>query len=144
MKKFKVYIAGPYTKGDVGINVRNAMDVCNKLINLGIIPFCPHLMHFQNISYPQSYETWLEYDIEWLKQCDIILRLNGESDGADYEVTVAEHRDMPVFYTIEELANYIFNYNNDWPLFDTNSRGQLERYSIKKQWKKPLDTITES
>ncbi|KKK88613.1 hypothetical protein LCGC14_2741350, partial [marine sediment metagenome] len=36
-----VYVAGPYTKGDVAINVRNMIIVCNQVMEKGFIPYCP-------------------------------------------------------------------------------------------------------
>ena len=38
----KVYIAGPYTKGDVALNVRKAYEAANQLADLGFAPFVPH------------------------------------------------------------------------------------------------------
>jgi len=39
-------IAGPYTRGDVAVNVRNAYEVANRLADLGFAPFVPHATHF--------------------------------------------------------------------------------------------------
>lgn len=35
----RVYVAGPYTKGDVAVNVRNAYEAANRLADLGFAPF---------------------------------------------------------------------------------------------------------
>ena len=43
MRKLKVYIAGPYTKGDVVANVREAMNVAEICFNAELVPFIPHL-----------------------------------------------------------------------------------------------------
>lgn len=99
----KVYIAGPYSKGDVGENVKNAMDVCSELINMGYAPFCPHLYHFAHIHYPQNYQTWLDIDIQFLKVCDALIRIPGDSPGSDKEIEIAENLGIPVYYSIKQL-----------------------------------------
>lgn len=103
----KIFIAGPYTKGDVAINVKRAMDVADKLINLGHAPYCPHLTHFLHMNKAQPYEKWLILDSEYLKICDILIRLDGESNGADKEVQLAEKLNIPVFYNMEDLSQYL-------------------------------------
>lgn len=102
----KVYIAGPYSKGDTAINVKKAMDIANELINLGYAPFCPHLSHFLHINNQQPYEKWLELDIVFLECCDYLLRFPGESEGADKEVIRAKELGIPVFYNLFDLMEY--------------------------------------
>jgi hypothetical protein len=41
--------------------------------------------------------------MEWLKSCDCVLRMSGDSPGADKEVMLAEVLAIPVYYSIEEL-----------------------------------------
>lgn len=103
MKKLKVYIAGPYTKGDIGLNVKNAMSIAEGCFKRGFVPFIPHLAHFQHIAYPRSYDHWLNYVMEWLKVCDFVLRIPGESAGADKEVELASQLKIPIVYSIEDL-----------------------------------------
>jgi hypothetical protein len=43
-------------------------------------------------------------DKEWVLRCDCLLRLPGESPGADEEVELAVKNNIPVFYSIDELA----------------------------------------
>ena len=99
----KIYIAGPYTKGDVALNVRNAIKTANELADLSFAPFVPHFTHFWHMLYPRPYEFWLELDNEFLPYCDAVLRIPGESDGADKEVALAKTLGLPVFYGIETL-----------------------------------------
>lgn len=94
----KIYIAGPYTKGDIGKNLNKVIKVADYLLKIGYIPYIPHLTHFWHIISPKPYETWLKYDNEFLKECDIVLRLEGESAGADKEVELAKKLKIPVFY----------------------------------------------
>ncbi len=101
--RIKVYVAGPYSKGDVALNVRRAMDTADLLVDLGFVPFVPHLTHFWHMAFPRPYEFWLEYDNEFLPYCDALLRLPGESSGADAEVDVTKKWGIQVFHDIEDL-----------------------------------------
>ena len=102
----KVYIAGPYTKGDVALNVRKAYEAANQLADLGFAPFVPHATHFWHMIFPRPYEFWLELDKEFLPFCDALLRLPGPSNGADGEVEFARKLNIPVFTGIDQLAKH--------------------------------------
>jgi len=99
----KVYIASPYTLGDVALNVKRQMDVAEELMNLGFAPFTPLYSHFQHMAHPRPYQDWLKLDFVWILTCDCLLRLDGESSGADAEVKHALANNIPVYYSIEEL-----------------------------------------
>lgn len=94
----KIYIASPYTKGDVAVNVRVQLQMANRLMDLGFAPFAPLYSHFQHMAFPRPYEDWIKIDLEWVKVCDAVLRLPGESKGADGEVEFAQQNNIPVFY----------------------------------------------
>ena len=102
----KIFISGPYTKGDVAQNVKVAMDMSNELMNRGFAPYCPHLTHFLHMNHWQPYEKWLALDCEYLVLCDGVIRLPGESVGADKEVILAENKKIPVFHAIDEVELY--------------------------------------
>ena len=102
-KQVRVYVAGPYSKGDVAVNVRNAILVANRLRDAGFAPFLPHLTHFWHLVVPRPYEDWLDLDNQFIPFCDALLRIPGESSGADKEVALARSLDIPVFYTQETL-----------------------------------------
>lgn len=101
--KSKIFISSPYTLGDVAQNLRIQHDVFNNLFTLGYMPFMPLLAHYQHMIHPLEYDQWIEYDYSWLETCDILLRLPGESKGADLEVTYANKIGIPVAYSIEEV-----------------------------------------
>jgi len=105
-KNITVYIASPYTVGDVALNVRRQIDCADELMNLGFIPFAPLYSHFQHMIHPRSYEDWMRIDLVWVAKCDAVLRLCGESKGARIEVCEAKELGIPVFYSIEALNNY--------------------------------------
>lgn len=50
-----------------------------------------------------SHQDWLDMDFAWVAVSDAVLRLPGESKGADMEVAFAAERGVPVFYSIEGL-----------------------------------------
>jgi hypothetical protein len=102
----KVYVAGPYTKGDPALNVRSAIQVGNTLAKSGFAVFVPHLTHFWHFLCPNDYEFWLTQDLAWLEVCDCLLRIPGESSGADREVQFALDHDILVFDNIYTLMNY--------------------------------------
>ena len=103
----KIYIACPYTKKDVAVNVKKSMDMADEIINLGHAPFCPNLFHFLHMNNPHDYETWMNIDLKWLETCDYLIRVDGESPGADQEVNLAIKKKIPVFYSLEELKEYL-------------------------------------
>ena len=97
----KVYIAAPYTNGDTVRNVRRVIDFADSLVNCGLVPFVPHLTHFWHFVHPHGVEFWYKYDLEWLQNCDVLIRLSGESKGADTEVEVAKALGIPVVYSFD-------------------------------------------
>jgi len=106
-KRLMVYVAGPYTKPDPCANTHTAIHLGQKLWDLGYCPFIPHLSHFWHTMIPNPYQMWLDLDILWLEKCDVLLRMNGQSSGADKEEEHARKIGIPVVYSIEELAALI-------------------------------------
>lgn len=104
-RAIRVYVAGPYTKGDVAVNVREAILAGGRIYDAGMVPFVPHLTHFWHTVAPRPYEDWLRLDMEWLRVCDALLRLPGDSSGADKEVAEAVRLGLPCFeYHADLLA----------------------------------------
>src|SRR5437762_10965938 len=99
----RVYVAGPYSSGDVAANVRNAYAAATRLADEGFAPFVPHHTHFWHMLFPRPYEDWLRLDLAFLPCCDAVLRLPGESVGADGEVEAARSRGIPIFTDIDSL-----------------------------------------
>ena len=73
----------------------------------GHAPFIPHLTHYVDIDHGAEfdYDTYLRWDIEWLKQCQGVLRLPGDSPGADREEGIARLYGLPVWYSLEEVPH---------------------------------------
>lgn len=99
----RIYVAGPYTKGDTCVNTHSAIAAGNVLLDNGFAPFVPHLSHFWHTVTPRPYEDWMGLDLAWVKVADAVLRLPGESSGADREVACAEANGVSVFYDISTL-----------------------------------------
>lgn len=102
----KVYIASPYTIGDIAMNVKLQIDTVDILMNKNFVPFAPLYSHFQHMIHPRPYQDWIKVDLEWIKVCDCLLRLDGESKGADLEVEFAQSIGIPIFYTVDNLCEY--------------------------------------
>ena len=103
----KIYIAGPYTKGDVVLNVRNAVIAAVLVYERGHEYYIPHLSHLEHTILPRPYEYWLKHDMAWLEACDGILRLEGESVGADAEVKRAKALGLQVFFAVSDIPNIV-------------------------------------
>jgi len=101
-----VYIASPYTIGDKEHNVAVSIDCAHALMNKGLYPFLPLLSHFWDKQHPRQYQDWLDWCLVWLERADCVLRVIGESKGADIEVAKAKQLGIPVFYSIQEILNY--------------------------------------
>lgn len=103
MKMKRIYVAAPYTYGDVVVNVRAAVLCGTELMELGFTPFVPHLYHLWHTITPRGYEDWMTLCLSWLETCDAVLRLPGDSKGADREVARAGELGIPVFHDIRSL-----------------------------------------
>ncbi len=99
----RVYVAGPYTQGDVELNIRTAYEAADRLANLGFAPFVPHGNHYWHVLFPRPYGFWLELGCQFIGSCQAVPRLPGPSQGADHEVAVARESGVPVFYDLETL-----------------------------------------
>jgi hypothetical protein len=102
----KIYISGPYSKHMVD-GTRNAIMAAEALRKAGYLPFVPHLSLLWDLVCPSPYEEWIDYDLAWLRHCNALLRLPGESPGADREVLLAQQLRIPVYYNIKEIIKNV-------------------------------------
>ena len=42
-----------------------------------------------------------------LQHCDAVLRLEGESKGADQDVAIAQERGLPIYHQVEEIPGFV-------------------------------------
>ncbi len=102
----KVYIAGPYTKGDVALNIRRMIEVAECVVAAGHTPFIPLLYHFWHLMSPHEYDYWMALDHAWIEACEILIWLDGESTGTQEDVGIAEHLGLAV-YSVDEFFEWI-------------------------------------
>ena len=102
-----VYIAGPYTSPDPVMNTKLAVEAFHRILDAGHAAYCPHLSHFADQQTPRPYEDWMALDFEIIQRCDMVLRLPGDSTGADREVAFAQQHNIPAwlpeFGTLDEF-----------------------------------------
>jgi len=71
-------------------------------VKLGHYPYVPHLNAFWHLVHPRDHHEWLDMDFVWLEQCNVLLRLPGDSRGADAEVRLAHEIGIPVYLSMDE------------------------------------------
>ena len=98
-----IYIASPYSLGDQSLNVRRQIEAADKLLEMGHIPLLPCLSHLWQLISPKPYDEWLRIGIAWLDYCDALLRLDGESKGADREVNYAYKLGLKIYFSLEDI-----------------------------------------
>lgn len=87
-------------------NLAQALSAYRTLMAVGLAPFCPQLSYFAEPFIKQTHNQWLEADLLWVATADALLRLPGESLGANLEEACAREHGIPVFDTIEDVYNY--------------------------------------
>ena len=116
MKKLFVYVAGAYTKPDPVVNTAKAIQFGNFLLDHGYIPFVPHLSMYQHMLQARPWQEWRDIDFEWIRKCDALIRLPGESAGADAEIKHAIEIGVPVLNiqdSDENMRHRVLNYLED-------------------------------
>ena len=128
-----VYIAGAISRGNQWHNGALADDAMLTLLKAGVAVINPMLSMWSGASrrvvdafdpdpteliptHPSAkahggfceltHADWLAMDFEIVRRCDAVLRLPGESTGADMETTHAESLGIHVFHDIDELIRW--------------------------------------
>jgi len=131
----RVYICGPISRGNLAENINQATEAFAKLAKAGFAPFCPHWSVYSAepatphpsdkvdrvytvgsaAGYPGlEHSDWIGIDLPWVAVSQAVLRLPGESKGADLEVECAMSYGIPVFPDVESLIQYCpWFLNND-------------------------------
>lgn len=121
MRDVLVYVAGPISKGDLLDNVRRAHEAGMSLLKAGLSAIVPHGSCFWGHTvtpcgkglaaelspHGTTHADWLGVDLEIVRRCDAVLRLPGESKGADLEVGQALRLGLPVFFSVEEVISWV-------------------------------------
>ena|ERR1035437_1379537 len=122
----RIFISGPFSKGDIDTNVGLAVIAAERVSRMGHSPF---ISHAQGFVWGEFFEHenafFYKWCNEWLPVCQAVLRIPGESAGADAECELARSLRIPVFYSFEELENY----EHEAERFEAKllSKGLLER-----------------
>ena len=108
-----IYIAAKFsapTREGVEANIRAAVELGLEVARIGACPVIPHA----NTAHPefehiQPYAFWIEATMALLLRCDAILMHPNwrESSGAHGEHDAAEKRGMAVFYSVDELRDWL-------------------------------------
>lgn len=121
-----VYIAGPISKGDLCHNINQATAAFKALAEAGVAPLCPQWSCFSTGAFvcPMSggvfaqatatgcglsHGHWVETDLVFVERSDAVLRLPGESSGADMEVAHARANGVPVFDCLADVIAWAKN-----------------------------------
>jgi len=127
----RVYIAGPYTSSDLEKreeNVKRAMEIGTKIMQLGHHPYCPHTHtgtweDFADIAYEEFMQLHMTILEKWAEAMFFI----GSSPGADREKAMAEKMGIPVFTTIEEFKEFAASAESNAALIGLNQIRAVRR-----------------
>ena len=123
MSRPVIYIAGPISRGDLEHNINQAIEALKSLAMAGFAPWCPQLSCFSSGAFTDAasgqvyarattdgcglaHSHWIKIDLTFVERSDAVLRLFGESVGADAEVEHARGRGIPVFNSIDEVLSW--------------------------------------
>lgn len=107
--RMRVYVAGPITKGDLRENINKARAAGDQLLKAGFAPLVPHLTCYWAGDTPEVLpsgtvqEDWYAIDLPWVAVSEAVVRIPGESTGADKEVALARSLGIPVYESVESL-----------------------------------------
>lgn len=99
----RVYVAGPMSKGDQFAHIAKAMDVGQRLVEAGFSPYLPQWTFFWELRHAHPYDQCLAIDEPWVEASHAVVRIAGESNGADREVALALKKGIPVFFSADDL-----------------------------------------
>ncbi|HWS50364.1 MAG TPA: DUF4406 domain-containing protein [Microbacterium sp.] len=109
-----ILIAGPYRSGTGGdpdliaANLEALEAAAAPIHRLGHIPMIGEwvaLPVLRGLDAAETEETDVMYQTahRLLQHCDAVLRLPGDSQGADMDVAIATERGLPVYHSITEI-----------------------------------------
>lgn len=103
-----IFVAGPMsTSGEPGPNMHAAASAAALLLKNGFQPLIPHVTWILHAIRPDvPLELWWKWDRCWITKCDGVLRLDGNSVGADNECDWALQCGVPVFTGMVPLLEY--------------------------------------
>ncbi len=103
MRKTVVYLACPMRIGHWSNNVRKAATIGRQLMDAGYAVINPMGSWLLDLAVPTKFEDWIECDYGLIAVSDCVLRIEGESEGADLEVERADGIGKDVFLDVKVL-----------------------------------------
>jgi hypothetical protein len=105
MRKPRLYLSGPITKGSHLDNFYQGMEAHLKLIgDFAVLNPMLSMMLPGDWGVPPA--EWLASDLPWVECAEAILRLPGSSEGADLETDHAKAHGIPVFHSTFHLERW--------------------------------------
>jgi nucleoside 2-deoxyribosyltransferase len=115
MTRRYIFLAAPYQGTGthdhtsyfaIHANISRVHAMALALARLGYGFFAPHVhsAHNEVIAPDVPAAYWYELDLHFLHACDAVLRLPGDSRGADAECREAAKSGIPVYDTLETLV----------------------------------------
>ncbi|MBX3405250.1 MAG: DUF4406 domain-containing protein [Phycisphaeraceae bacterium] len=106
-----VFITGPYrdkSEWQVELNIRAAEALALEVWKLGAAAHCPH-KNTSRFGGAQPDKVWLDGDLEIMRRCDAVVCTADwrRSEGATAEVATARGLGIPVFESVEGLAQWL-------------------------------------
>ncbi len=112
-----ILIAGPYRSGTgdnpqaLAANLARLEAAAWPIFQAGHVPMIGEWVALpvlrgggaDSIAHPLAAEVLYPTAERLLQHCDAVLRLPGESKGADQDVAIATQRGLPVYYSIDEI-----------------------------------------
>lgn len=110
--QFLVYVAGPLGTGPaVWQNVRNAVEMGDRIVRRGMCPIIPHLSVLWAMISPQAVELshaeWLKLCFAQIRRCDALVWLPGDSPGTAAEVVFARELGKPTSQYLDEIEDML-------------------------------------
>ena len=106
MKWPRLYLSGPITHGCRTTNFATGCTAHEELLKRHFAVYNPMLSMMHPNAWQISHDTWLQSDLAWVEVADVVLRLPGESEGADRECSYAATLDIPVVYSWAEALRW--------------------------------------
>lgn len=113
-KPLLILIAGPYRSGTGGDpdaiarNLERLESAAAPLHRLGHVPMIGEWVALPTLrglteAEASTSDVMYETAARLLQHCDAVLRLPGDSAGADNDVAIARERGLPVYFSLEEV-----------------------------------------
>ncbi len=120
-KRMMILIAGPYRSGTnddpqkMAENLQRLEAAAYPIFNAGHIPMIGewvalpvwHAAGGEAIGDDLYNEIFYPTAGRLIERCDAVLRLEGQSSGADNDVRLANERGIPVYHSADEIPKYV-------------------------------------